>query len=318
MKGGTLVAMTNREPYLVAGTHPDSMTPTKLPDLYPCVSKYGIVSAMGGVFYPTNEGLVMVTDAGATLVIKDYFTKEEWADYYPATMHGHVHGGRYFGFYKSGTSEGCAVIDLQTGTVSTLSLYATAAYVDPSTDTLYYVKAIVGTPTTYDVYTFEGDTTQAYGVGTWKSRVYLFEKRVSFSFGRVIFEDSTDFSDYQALVDTRNDTIERNLNRLSEMAAGDVPEGFAFADILIGGDGFEEAPAEPTYSGDDSLTIKIYAGGTLVHTQTAYNDRPFRIATGYRAKKWEVQIETNMTVKLVELATSVRELIMTEGNKTGE
>ena len=68
------------------------------------------------------------------------FDKKPWASYYPTTMHGHIHSDFYFGFYSSGGSEGCLVLDLTTLDVTSLSLYADAAYVDQKTDTLYYVK----------------------------------------------------------------------------------------------------------------------------------------------------------------------------------
>lgn len=146
--GETIVVNTDTIPHLITGTDPASMTPVPLPEAAPCVSKRGTVATIidelgasrGRVLYPAPDGLYMVDGAAGTLLTRGHFDKKTWADYHPTTMHGHVHDNFYFGFYSYESESGCLVVDLLSGDVTPLSLYADAAYVDPKTDTLYYIK----------------------------------------------------------------------------------------------------------------------------------------------------------------------------------
>lgn len=146
--GETLVVNTDTIPYLITGTDPASMTPVPLPEAAPCVSKRGTVATIidepgasrGRVLYPCPDGFYMIDGAAGTLLTRGHFDKKTWADYHPATMHGHIYDNFYFGFYSYGSESGCLVVDLMSGDVTPLTLYADAAYVDPKTDTLYYIK----------------------------------------------------------------------------------------------------------------------------------------------------------------------------------
>lgn len=143
-----LVVATEQNPYIITGTSPESMTPNKMPDAQPCLSKRGIVTFPNGVLYPTTDGLCLVSNGRAVVITEGFFTKKEWSDYYPATMVGAYHDGKYFGFYDTGTFDGdTVVVDFQRKDVTTVDLgdasstnYAPGIYVDPTSDTLYYIK----------------------------------------------------------------------------------------------------------------------------------------------------------------------------------
>ena len=137
---GTAVVTTEGRPYLVTGTDPASMTPIRLPSPKACVSKRGTVAYGTGAIYPAADGLVVINAEQADVITKNHVAVKEWAEFYPATLHGYVHDDKYFGFYNSGGNEGGLVLDLISGEFTTLSFYAPAAYVDPQTDTLYFVK----------------------------------------------------------------------------------------------------------------------------------------------------------------------------------
>ena len=84
----------------------------------------------------------MISNTGENRnLTRDYFKRDEWAEYFPASMHGIVHDNKYFGFYQSGTNEGGIVVDLETGEIDTLDFYTFAAFVDPQTDTLYFLRS---------------------------------------------------------------------------------------------------------------------------------------------------------------------------------
>ncbi len=143
-----LVVATDQNPYIVTGTHPSSMTPNKMPESQPCISKRSLAEYEYGVLYATSDGLVLVSQGRAINATEGFFTKKEWEVYDPDTFVGAYQDGRYYGFYDQGQFEGnVLVIDFDQKKITTLDLgdesstnYAPAIYVDPRTDSLYYVK----------------------------------------------------------------------------------------------------------------------------------------------------------------------------------
>lgn len=65
--------------------------------------------------------------------------------------------------------------------------------------------------------------------------------------------------------------------------------------------GFVEAAAYP-------VTFKLYADGQLRAMVSVANDEPFRLPGGYRADRWEVQIESTERVRRFEVAETMREI----------
>ena len=143
-----LVAATEAFPYIITGTHPDSMTPIKMPTSLPCVSKRGLAAYPYGVLYPSTGGLVLVSEGRAQVITDGFYRQKEWKEVYPQTMLGAYHDSKYFGFYDDGGSSGKAiVVDFKNKYITTLSMqidtgtaYAPALYVDEKTDRLYYIK----------------------------------------------------------------------------------------------------------------------------------------------------------------------------------
>ena len=163
---------------------------------------------------------------------------------------------------------------------------------------------------TNTVYQFEGDQTQALANMVWKSKLLITPKKVTFNYARVFFTPG-DLDDFQALVDARAEQIKRNERLLSEGAVTltELGGGFSFSEYVLGGDGLETVDSAPSYSGDLSLTFKIYADDTLKFTKTLYNTEIFRCSTGYRSRKWYFQIEGNVdNVIRFDIATSMKEL----------
>jgi hypothetical protein len=56
------------------------------------------------------------------------------------------------------------------------------------------------------------------------------------------------------------------------------------------------------------VTLKVYAGGTLRHTQTVANANAFRLPSGFREFDWAVEITGTSEVSQVSMATSMAEL----------
>jgi hypothetical protein len=164
------------------------------------------------------------------------------------------------------------------------------------------------------IYEWEGDSTQALASFTFKTRKYIFPKRVKMSAFRVLFVHG-DLDDHQVLIDARNDVIRRNLAKIAEgkvdAADGALGGGYGFCVYPIAGDCLEEVPDAPTYAGDLSLVVKIYADGTLKQTKTIYESGVCKIPGGFRARTWEAELVGNVeSLQQFDMATSVRELML--------
>lgn len=137
--GNTLVVGTEQNPFLIQGNHPAVLTPVRFADSHPCVSARGLVAFEGGIAFPSNDGLYFVSGGSGKVITKGAYTSKDWDALHPETFIGAYHDGRYFGFYDDGADDyGAVVINMQNGSVSKIDLQATAVYVDPKTDTLYF------------------------------------------------------------------------------------------------------------------------------------------------------------------------------------
>lgn len=60
--------------------------------------------------------------------------------------------------------------------------------------------------------------------------------------------------------------------------------------------------------GYDSVVVRVYADGALLHEQTVDSARAFRLPRAGRFQEWEIEIETNERVRSIGIAESVTEL----------
>lgn len=160
--GQSLAVLTQSYPYVATGVDPSAMSMQRLELMQACVSKRSIVEMGDGVIYASPDGLVSISARGAELITKNLFTRDEWQAYAPESIHAYQHDGRYFAFYDTGTAQGCLVFSFngQEPSFVTLSLSATAGFVDPVTDALYLV---VGT----NIVKFDTGSALTY---TWRSK----------------------------------------------------------------------------------------------------------------------------------------------------
>jgi hypothetical protein len=276
-----------------------------MPTTAACASKQSAVSHETYGLFGAADGIYLVNEGGCKRITGDHYDRKTWNELYPTTLHGVIHDGKYWAWYSYGGTQGGIVLDLATGELTTLDFYTDAAFADPQTDKLYFVVEDEGTNYVYE---WEGDITQPLGTYTWKSKEFLLPRSKTFRCGRIIF-DGTDRSDYYALLQARRETIQRNNTRISNGTIhgviGEDPIGYP---VAINEDELETVPNEPTYTGDDQLQLKVYVDGTLEFTKEVYITRPFRLGSGYRGGRWELEIIGNVNVEWLGIADSMKEL----------
>lgn len=139
---GCAAVFTRSAVHLLKGSSPLNMQlGTELPDRKPCVSKRGAKTYSTGVIYPSTDGLRIVSiDGNNQLLTQNHHSVKTWKDVHSETLHACIHDNKYFGFYQADT-EGGFVLDLQTFNLTTLDFYTFSTYVDPATDTLYFLRS---------------------------------------------------------------------------------------------------------------------------------------------------------------------------------
>jgi len=160
--GTSILVTTTGTTYLVSGTTPGELVQEKVDINQSCVSKRGLVDIGEAIAYPSPDGLIVVGNSIMKNATSALMTREDWQALVPSSILGVFHDGKYFGFYDTGAVQAGFIYDPQSEDWKDLSLYATAAWSDPITDTLYLQV---------------GDNIVSFGTGanlsyTWRSKVF--------------------------------------------------------------------------------------------------------------------------------------------------
>ena len=265
--GSSLAVLTTGFPFIMTGTDPESISVEKLSVPYACLSKKSIVSALGGVIYAAADGLVLIDASGPRVLTDQLYTRREWNALNPSSMLCAVWDERILIFYNTGSVQAGLILDQQNGLTS-VSLYATAAYTDPVTNSLFLV--IDGALVKWDG--------GPVGTFVWKSKKNVLNMPHNFSFAQVIANS------YPVSMGVYASPIEDN---------NGVPCAIAAAAIL-------------TAKGISGVTA--VDASTLLYVHSATSSRPFRLPSGFRARTWELGLSGSGRVISAALADSAQEL----------
>lgn len=297
--GTTVVAGTEGYPYVASGNAPEAMIEEKIEVNLPCINGRGLVDLGYSVAYPSNDGLVVVSNGGATVATDALFTRADWLQITPSTIVSGQFAGRYFASYSylelDGVTlrDGTIVIDLtgQQPFVLRTAFKASAFHYELTTGRLFFLLG-------REVYEFDalGKTNE---IMTWRSKRFVFSQPVTLG---------------AILVESAAQTIEQRQARLNELAAIEATNAALFAGDSIGGevDGAEfdafavNADQLLRTDPDAYISVKVYADGHLIRT-VAELDRVKRIPPK-TARTWEIQVNGTAEVEQITLATSAREL----------
>lgn len=165
LSGVGAVILTEKQPYLLTGSDPGTMTLQKVDALYPCVSARGAVSMNFGVLFPTYEGLAVYSPSGgARLATENIYNADEWVSAYdPTTMLGVYYDNSYFGGHSTGSF---VYTNEQQGNSSFVNCDTafTAAYNDAASGIVYLAIGTTG-----DIYRWDDPAEDAQTM-EWKSK----------------------------------------------------------------------------------------------------------------------------------------------------
>jgi len=172
----TLVVLTKGTPYFIQGTHPDSMVVSKSDIQQSCSSKRSIVSINGVVIYASPDGLVMLASGGSRVLTENMFTRAQWQEIKPESIHAYQHDMKYIAFYDTGTAQGGFIYDLTSQQMIFHDIYATTGFSDLLRDQLF-VSFTDGT-----IRKWLGGANKNY---VWRSKVFTMPQVMGFSCAQV-------------------------------------------------------------------------------------------------------------------------------------
>ena len=299
--GTTVVAGTKGYPYVASGNAPEAMIEEKIEVNLPCINGRGLVDLGYSVAYPSSDGLVVVSNGGATVATDNLFTRPLWQRLSPSTIVSAQFTGRYFTSYwyldTDGVTvnEGTLAIDLtgQQPFVLRYPFKADAFYYDLPTGQLYYVMGNT-------LYEFDA-LGQQNEIITWKSKRVVLPAPASM--GAILVESGTLESpeQKQARLDAIAAIEAYNAGLLASDSMGSEIDGAAIDTFSMNGDPLKPLPAPPFVS------VKVYADGALVRTVSTM-DKVQRIAGNRRARIWEIQVNGTAQIEQITMAATVREL----------
>lgn len=300
--GTNIVVITTGNPSLLYGTDPASMGKYRYGDFYPGTAKRSIVMGKDGVFFSSTEGLIRVDQSGIAVVTENLMNKEDWEALDTDTIHGVFYQGKYLGFNDG--VEGF-VIDFTNRTYSVLTTYAHSTHVAKD-GFLYIVEDDFSVIDEGDppvnmplcVSKWEGDTVN-YLLFTWRSRRYILPK-ISFSAARVVLDGS-----FYSGVEDNAGLASLNTALFADELEGDFG-GSALNRHPVNGDTLYDMTS---FTSGDSIMFRLYVDESLKFSKTLSDeDNVFRLAGGFKGRKYEVEIEGYPPVRQVVLSPSIEEL----------
>lgn len=297
--GTTIVVGTTGNPYLVGGTHPETMAMEKMELNMPCLSAQGMIDLGYAVAYPSNDGLVLVQGGAATVPSTQLLTRDQWLDMAPADFVCGQFYGRFFASYDyldqaDKRQIGTLMIDL-TGSEPFLIRSphrADAFFYDVATSALFMCMGA-------EVY--EWDSRMSVNdVYTWKSKSFLLPAPTSF--GVILFEvDQGEDLNAVLAYEAALAVVQSNNQAIYTTGMQGEMNGAALNVFAVNGDAIQELPSGP------QLSVNVYADGKL-HAVVTTAGRMARLPGGVLAREWEVEVTGNARVLEVSLAGTAQEL----------
>lgn len=320
--GMSLVVATEGNPYIVTGIHPSVMSISQLGSREPCLSRHSIAASPDGVYYASPNGLMLINPSSASIVTGSLFSRQDWAALRPDLFRGVCLGRAYIGYTKSGSLVGGEIYDglpssttpsidgLGSGTpvydglhfqwVASTNQGDNGFIIDPSNENTLFTRiafpgviqgayqdkfngqvCLIATASTKAdgttvagpvVYEFDPQSTTARLPYIWRSKKFQAPFKQSFIACKVFFDVMDEAA--TIVLGDRNTSQTQTFNKANQYLLLRV-----YADERL------------------ALVREIQKSGELI-----------QLPSGFRADLWQFELNGQVAVKNIQIATSVKEL----------
>lgn len=288
----SIVACTGGQPYLASGVNPQSMVLTKIGIPDPCISRGSIVSTDQGVLYSSPNGLILVTQYGqASNVTELWITREKWRVLTPPKYTKAVKLASSYFAYGLETA-GDATYAKQGFTLELSAGDANSFTIWPQPGNHRLGITTLTAPGNLNVFNLQVDPWTGIGLIIQNAKVYYYD-----------FSDTAPtIMPYKWRSKSYQQKTKHNFSAMKVYftAEAGAPTQSAVRDTSV---------TMPTLGANQYGIIRVYADGVLVTTREIRSSgEMLRITSGFKAEKWEWEIEARVLISNVQVATSVKEL----------
>lgn len=301
---GALVVATDAVPYVISGSQPNQLTPTRCGLTNPCISKGSILSMDNAVMYMSPNGLVQVTpSAVATNTTDLWMTRDNWQQLTPPENARAILLASCYYCLGVVSSDGSDVSQAQRGFTIALDQDSNSFTVWPQPGGHRLGFELLDTPTSFNiqnvftdqwsgvglvisdgsVWRFDfADTEPELQVYTWTSKLYQQNAKRNYSTMKVAFTIPPN-------------TASLNATRVEELA--DDP-------IWVASLPSDRYGYLLTYADTDDTGEMILMDAREIRKPGEI----LRIVDGFKANHWQWKIIGRVKIANVQIATSVKEL----------
>lgn len=269
--GQTLVVGTQGVPYFVTGTVPDTMTLQRIPASESCVSRGSMVASPQGVFYASQNGLILASSGGVQNLTRNIISKDKWGELLNLKqLRAAILNEAYMVY--------CGVQEQAFEPTA----FETTAFQQADDDGTRAGALIEGQNSRVGFTRLEADAT-VFNVmqDNWTGEAFLLRDGVV----QIVDLTYDVLGEYSWLSKVFQLDYPRNLGACK--VTWDIPEGVTSPTALM----------------------SIYADGVLKQTKMLpANDQVFRLKGGFRANNYQFKIEGTLNIKGIQLASTIEEL----------
>jgi len=291
--GVGVIVLTDEDVRYYSAPTPDSAAPDPIGSQR-CVAKRAVAQVDGGCVFPSIDGWYLATPSGVTPLSAAVLRIEEWDALQPTSMIAVVHNGIYTCSYQG--------VDAQRkmlrfnladkNAIENVDMQADALHVSRSDGSLYLANG-------RDVMLW-GNLQARQMTCSWASKLWNFPAPLNMAVAKVdgAFDD---LNAGQALADIAQNQVILS----SPKTAGGSLAGAALGALAVGCSRIR--PVDPNTVPQVVFSI-IKQDGTIVFSTRVLSDEPFRLPAGFKESSYYYAMSTNIPVRSLTVATSMREL----------
>lgn len=306
--GTTVVVATAAGAFLAVGSDPGAMSVQSAGATWPCTAKRSMISVGDGVLYATPDGLAYIGDSGARIFTESIFTRDTWIPLLSPEMSCAFLDQRIYVMCRppSGALSMLIIVPGENWQVTRSAETARTLYVDANTATLCLVDKTV------QAWNVDSAALKDYN---WLSKPITLPTPVNFGAASVAYSYTASAAAFASSQAEYDSSIRDNEARIADPFARGASNCDPFDVIPLGGSRITQPQGAHLFTDASGNTggaaghaaVTFYFDDNPVTVQ-ALDGVPFRLPSGFKARKLAIRVTGNVAVKNVKLAETMMEL----------